>query len=470
MKKLKIFNSLKNKKEEFFPVDPNNIRVYACGPTVYDYAHIGNARMAVVFDTLVRLLRFIYPKVTYVSNITDIDDKIINRSIRENTPFLSITRKFTDIYNRDMRQLNVLKPDHQPLATEYVHKMIIKIQELFNKEFAYFNEGHVLFNVSLFPNYGCLSKSSKEEQIAGSRIQVASYKKNPEDFVLWKPSLGNEPGWESPWGFGRPGWHTECFVMSEDILKTPFDIHGGGLDLKFPHHENEIAQSCCNSNNPELIEGYARYWVHNGFVNINEKKMSKSMGNIKLVKEYLKIYDGEIIRLALLSSHYRSPLKWTENILVQSKSILNKFYNFLHKTEEIDDMKFKNFKIKIDTDLMNSLLDDLNISKSFVCLNKKILIDFKKIKDEEKINIRRNIQFLGKILGIFQKRPTDWFKINEKYSSIDQDGINALIEKRNIARASKDYQLADDIRGKLSNLGIEIKDEADKTIWKRKIK
>ena len=467
MNRLRIFNSLTNKKEDFVPIDQKNIRIYACGPTVYDHAHIGNARMAVVFDTLVRLLRYIYPKVTYVSNITDIDDKIIKRSLSEKVPFLEITKKFTKIYNEDMKKINVLEPDFQPLATEYIDQMILKIQGLIEKKAAYFNKEHVLFDVSKFPKYGTLSKRTKEEQIAGSRVEVANYKINPEDFVLWKPSSENEPGWPSPWGLGRPGWHTECFVMSKDILKTPFDIHGGGLDLKFPHHENEIAQSCCYSNDLENIDSYAKYWVHNGFVTIDKQKMSKSIGNIKLLKEYINIYDGEIIRLALLSSHYRSPLNWTKDILEQSKNILNKFYLFLEKTKNLN-IEGKNLdSSEMDGEILNPILDDLNLAKVFAYLNKKILEDKYILKKEEQFFLKKNIKVLGNILGIFQKEPSDWFDSQEKKISINEKKIKELIETRNLAREEKDYQLADQIRKELYNMGIEIKDESLGTKWKR---
>ena len=467
MQKLKIYNTLKNIKEEFVPIDANNIRIYACGPTVYDFAHIGNARMAVVFDTLVRFLRTIYPKVTYVSNITDIDDKIITRSIKEKVSFNQITEKFTKIYNEDMGRLNVIKPDHQPLATEYVKKMIVKIEELLKKKVAYHNQGHVLFNISSFPKYGILSKRSKEDQLSGARVKVAGYKKNPGDFVLWKPSSKKEPGWSSPWGIGRPGWHTECFVMSEDILKAPFDIHGGGLDLKFPHHENEIAQSCCYSDNLENADSYAKYWMHNGFVNINDQKMSKSLGNIKLVREYLKIYDGEVIRLALLSSHYRSPLNWTNNILDQSRSILDKFYLFLKNTEDFEESN-RNSNFKMDKDLQEALFDDMNISKSFTYLNKKVSINLKSSKVQEILNARKNILTFGKILGIFYKDPNVWFKNDLKYSNINEDFILDLIDKRNRARKNKEFNVADNIRDKLNEMGIEINDEANETSWKRR--
>ena len=299
-----LFNTLNGQKEVLEACDPEHLKIYACGPTVYNFAHIGNARMAVVFDTLVRTLRTVYPKVTYVSNITDIDDKIIEAAIDQKVEISAITEKYTQIYNEDMAKLNVLAPDVQPKATEYISEMIELIEELISKDFAYEKEGHVLFHVPSYNNYGKLSKRNRDEQIAGSRVEVAPFKKDPADFILWKPSIDNQPGWESPWGFGRPGWHTECSAMSKKTLGLPFDIHGGGRDLIFPHHENEIAQSCCSSANIDEPTSYAKYWMHNGFVTIEGEKMSKSLGNIILVRELTNSYHGEVIRLALLSSHY----------------------------------------------------------------------------------------------------------------------------------------------------------------------
>ena len=318
-----LYNTLNGKKEVLKAIDPKHLKIYACGPTVYNYAHIGNARMAVVFDTLVRTLRSIYPKVTYVSNITDIDDKIIEAAIDQNVDISTITEKYTQIYNEDMSKLNVLAPDVQPKATEYISEMIELIEDLISKGFAYEKEGHVLFHVPTYNNYGKLSKINREEQIAGSRVEVAPFKKDPADFILWKPSTENQPGWESPWGFGRPGWHTECSAMSKKTLGLPFDIHGGGRDLIFPHHENEIAQSCCSSANIEDPSSYAKYWMHNGFVTIEGEKMSKSLGNIILVRELTDSYHGEVIRLALLSSHYRQGLDWNEKVIHQANKLLS---------------------------------------------------------------------------------------------------------------------------------------------------
>ena len=287
MAKLRIHNTLEKKKEDFIPADPNHVRMYTCGPTVYNYAHIGNARPAVISDLLVRVLRCLYPKVTYASNITDIDDKIINASIETKTPIDEITSKFERIYNEDMASLGVQPPDIQPHATDFIDEMIELIQMMIDKNAAYVSEGHVLFDVTSYSSYGKLSGRDLEDQIAGSRVEVASYKKNPGDFVLWKPSIDDQPGWNSPWGFGRPGWHLECSVMSEKSLGLPFDIHGGGMDLIFPHHENEIAQSCGAHGENKDLRIFSRYWIHNAMLNMNGEKMSKSLGNIFYIRDFL---------------------------------------------------------------------------------------------------------------------------------------------------------------------------------------
>ena len=460
MSSLLIYDSMQNKKVIFAPLNKKNVRVYACGPTVYDYAHIGNARMAVVFDTLVRLLRYLYPKVTYVSNITDIDDKIIERSNLENIPFSNITERFTKIYNDDMQMLNVKEPDVQPKATDYIDNMIEAISKLEKKNYAYYAEGNMLFDVNSFDSYGCLSKRNREEQIAGSRIKISDFKRNPGDFVLWKPSKENEPFWNSPWGKGRPGWHTECFVMSTEILGAPFDIHGGGLDLKFPHHENELAQSCCYSGNLDNKNSYAKYWMHNGFVTIEAEKMSKSLGNIKLVRDYLKLYDGEVIRLALLSAHYRSPLNWNEKLLIQSKNIISKYNKIL---ENLADLKISsNSKNNhLINDIKGALLNDLNISKALSVLDLNVKEINKKDK-AEKIVVKEAIEYLGNIIGLFVKT-----KGAKPKKSINTDEINLLIKRRNEARKNKDYEIADNLRKKLEDMGVEINDQANGSFWKK---
>ena len=300
MTTLKIQNTLGNSKEEFVPINNANVRIYACGPTVYDYAHIGNARMAVVNDLLVRLLRHLFPKVTYVSNITDMDDKIIDAAKKTARPYKEITRKFETIYNEDMAVLGVDLPDMQPRATDHISEMIELTKKLLEQGHAYEKEKHVLFHVPSFKKYGCLSGRNREEQIAGSRVEIAPFKKDPTDFILWKPSPDPLPGWDTPWGFSRPGWHLECSAMSEKTLGLPFDIHSGGMDLTFPHHENEIAQSCSAHNNIDTPRSFAKYWVHNGFVIVDGEKMSKSIGNIRLVHQLIKKHRGEVLRLALL--------------------------------------------------------------------------------------------------------------------------------------------------------------------------
>ena len=375
-----LFNTLNGQKEVLEACDPEHLKIYACGPTVYNFAHIGNARMAVVFDTLVRTLRTVYPKVTYVSNITDIDDKIIEAAIEQKVEISAITEKYTQIYNEDMAKLNVLAPDVQPKATEYISEMIELIEELISKDFAYEKEGHVLFHVPSYNNYGKLSKRNRDEQIAGSRVEVAPFKKDPADFILWKPSIDNQPGWESPWGFGRPGWHTECSAMSKKTLGLPFDIHGGGRDLIFPHHENEIAQSCCSSANIDEPTSYAKYWMHNGFVTIEGEKMSKSLGNIILVRELTNSYHGEVIRLALLSSHYRQGLDWNDKVIHQANKLINKLYEI---KDDLSEVAVSN-STTTDLDVISTLMDDLNTPGLIAELN-KIVKEYNSSEEEREI-------------------------------------------------------------------------------------
>ena len=454
---MKIFNTLNGKKETFEPIDSNHIKIYACGPTVYNYAHIGNARMAVVFDAFVRTLKAIYPKVTYVSNITDIDDKIIEAANEQNVEISLITNKYTKIYNEDMARLNVLPPDVQPKATEFIPEMINLIKDLIDKDFAYEKEGHVLFHVPLYLNYGKLSNRNREEQIAGSRVEVAPFKKDPSDFILWKPSDDSQPGWDSPWGFGRPGWHTECSAMSEKTLGLPFDIHGGGRDLIFPHHENEIAQSCCSTANSDDPRSYARYWMHNGFVTIDGEKMSKSLGNIILVKDLVTKYHGEVIRLALLSSHYRQGLDWNESIVHQSKKLLDKLYSIL---EDLDDIEQGN-EISLNDDITEPLMDDFNTPGLIANLN-KIIKEYASIKDDEKPAIKSKLLFIGSMLGILE---------DDSFNEIEKElknKIDDLIEKRIKAKQDKNFDDADKIRQVLLDLGVEIKDTSNGTTWNLK--
>ena len=451
-----LFNTLNGKKEKLEAIDPRHLKIYACGPTVYNYAHIGNARMAVVFDTLVRTLKTIYPKVTYVSNITDIDDKIIEAAKDQDVAITSITEKYTKIYNDDMAKLNVLAPDIQPKATEYIPEMIELISDLIKKDFAYEKEGHVLFHVPSFKNYGLLSNRNRDEQIAGSRVDVAPFKKDPADFVLWKPSSDKQPGWDSPWGFGRPGWHTECSAMSEKTLGLPFDIHGGGRDLIFPHHENEIAQSCCSAADPDKPESYAKYWMHNGFVTIDSEKMSKSLGNIILVNDLTQKYHGEVIRLALLSSHYRQGLDWNEKVIHQAKKLLDKLYDLNEELKDIetsaDDQSFESIEI---------IFDDLNTPGLISEVN-KLIKELNSADDTEKVLLKSKLEMIGKVLGILED--SAYKKASDELS----EEVEKLIKERSEAKENKNFELADEIRNTLEERGIEIKDTPNGTSWKVK--
>lgn len=458
---MKIFNSYTGKKEDFIPLDPNHIKIYACGPTVYNYAHIGNARMAVVFDTLVRVLRHTYPKVTYVSNITDIDDKIIDAAKELDVPIEHITQKYTDIYNKDMLKLLVKSPDIQPKATEYIPEMIELIEDLISKGHAYEKDGHVLFHVPSYENYGKLSKRNRDEQIAGSRVEVAPFKRDPADFVLWKPSNDIQPGWNSPWGFGRPGWHTECSAMSEKTLGLPFDIHGGGRDLTFPHHENEIAQSCCSSANINDPKSYVNYWMHNGFVTVHGEKMSKSLGNISLVKDLTKDNHGEVIRLSLLSSHYRQALDWNDNVIHQAKKLLDKLYKILADIEDIQASKINDSSLEF----ISPLLDDLNTPGLLANLNKMIK-DFRSISDEGLPEFKSKMLLATNLMGICQENYLDWFSHNDK--NLDTHKVAKLISERLDAKKEKDFEKADKIRQKLVDMGVEIKDTESGTDWNLK--
>ena len=451
-----LYNSLTGKKEEFSPIDESNIRMYVCGPTVYNYVHIGNARPAVVFDTLVRVLRANYEKVTYVSNITDIDDKIIDAAAAQKVPIFEITQKYTDIYNQNMEALGVQAPDIQPKATEYLPEMIELIEQLIEKGFAYEKDGHVMFHVLAYEKYGALSKRNRDEQIAGSRVEIAPYKKDPADFILWKPSDSEQPGWDSPWGFGRPGWHTECSAMTEKNLGLPFDIHGGGRDLIFPHHENEIAQSCCASGDVNDPQSFSKYWIHNGFVTVEGEKMSKSIGNVILVKDLINQYDGEVIRLALLSSHYRQSFDWNAKIIHQAQVLLDKLYKALL------DLSDENVDTKTNEEFLNFLNDDLNTPGAITFLNKKIKEYTAGVINKK--DFKQILLFASKTLGILNNNPEDWFRA--KSNDLDEEEINSLIEKRKMAKANKDFKTADAIRDQLKEMGVEIMDSAEGTTWK----
>ena len=456
--KIFLYDSLSKEKKEFVPIDSKKIRIYACGPTVYNYAHIGNARMSVVTDLLVNVLKTKFQKVVFVSNITDVDDKIIEASIREKKPIKEITTKYHKIYNEDMKRIGVNKPDFQPKATEHIQEMIEMINRLLENNCAYIEDNHVLFDVSKYEHYGCLSKRTKEEQIAGNRIDVGEYKKNSEDFVLWKPSKKSEPGWESPWGYGRPGWHIECSAMSEKCLGIPFDIHCGGIDLTFPHHENEIAQSCSAFKKNSDPQSFCKYWFHNGFVTVDGEKMSKSLGNITLINDLLSKYSGPVIRLSLLSSHYRQPLDWSTKILEQSKKTLKKFENFFDKIPS--EFFLKDSNSNFDNEFLNSLYDDLNTPRALASLNKL----FDKAKDPKKddkkiiLSLAKCFQLLGINLNK-NNYESNFVTKSEKKIIFD------LIQEREAARKLKDFERADNIRDKLKKMNINIEDSVEGTKW-----
>ena len=466
MSSLKIHNTLTKKKEEFIPVDDKHVRMYTCGPTVYNYAHIGNARPAVVSDLLVRILRYLYPKVTYVSNITDIDDKIIKASKETNKPISEITKKFEKIYNEDMNSLGVLAPDIQPRATQHIGDMIKLVKQMIDNGYAYESENHVLFDVTSYKAYGKLSGRDIEDQLAGSRVEVASYKKDSGDFVLWKPSFDDDPGWDSPWGYGRPGWHLECSAMSEKNLGLPFDIHGGGMDLIFPHHENEVAQSCGAHNEQNDPQIFVKYWIHNAMLNIGGKKMSKSLGNIFYIRDYLEKYPGEVLRLALLSGHYRQSLNWTDESIEQAYSMLNRIYRNLKKVEHIN-IDEKNVNL-IPDNILYSLCDDLNTPEALAKLNELVNKLSKLSNDDDIKAYKEQILAVGNILGILQESPDKWLGIGQASDSVDVSKVDSLIEQRQLARDSKDFQKADEIRDELVNMGVEIEDTPKGTIWRTK--
>ena len=449
MNNLHLTNSFSRKKELFKPLDPKKVSLYACGPTVYDSPHVGNARSLVVFDVLFRVLRLIYGKnVKYVRNITDIDDKIIEISKKRKKNIIEVTNEITKIFHDNCESLNCLKPTVEPKATDHIEEMIKMSSSLISKGFAYENKGHVYFSVSSFKNYGKLSNKNLDELKAGVRVDVSDLKKNPLDFVLWKPSLDKDPGWNSPWGRGRPGWHLECSVMSEKYLGKNFDIHGGGLDLIFPHHENEIAQSCCNNG----TKYFANYWIHNGFVTINKEKMSKSLGNIISISEAVDKFSGQVVRLALLSAHYSQPLDWNNNLLNVQRGVLDKWYNLYDEIKE-----------EYSNDTAEVLLDDLNtpgfIAKIHELYNEAINGDKKK-----KIKFNQACR----LLGLFNLSKSQWEVLKRKNISISESDIIKKIEERNVAKNKGDFLLADKIRDELLGKGILIEDKKDKTIWKLK--
>lgn len=453
-----LHNTLTGRKERFEPLDPARVTLYVCGPTVYNFAHIGNARPAVVFDVLARLLRRQYTLV-YARNITDLDDKI-NAAAREaGVSAAAVAEKYAAIYRDDMSALGVLPPDIEPRATAHIPEMIAMIETLIAGGFAYAADGHVLFHVPAFDAYGRLSKRDRNDMLAGARVEVAPYKRDPSDFVLWKPSPADIPGWDSPWGRGRPGWHLECTAMIERHLGETIDIHGGGNDLIFPHHENEIAQGTC-AHGGRL---YCRYWLHNGFVNIDSEKMSKSVGNVLLVHELLKSTPGEAIRFALLRAHYRQPLDWTAESLAQSRKTLDRLYGVLRDTAEIDAGAVS--PADADPAVLAALSDDLNTPDALAELH-HLAHRVRGANDDARPGLKRALLASGAALGLLQQDPVAWFRSGGADTAIDPAEIDALIDARREARKRKDFKEADRIRDDLASRGIALEDGPDGTVWR----
>ena len=451
MGNLKISNTLTKSKDLFKPIDSKNITMYVCGPTVYDNPHVGNGRSLIVFDLLYRVLIKLYGKknISYVRKINVVDDKIIETSKKKKIPIDKITSDVIKIFHDNAKDLNCVEPTVAPKATDHIKEMVDMINSLIKKKLAYVNNGHVFFLISEFKNYGKLSNKKLDDLVAGSRVEVSKLKKNPLDFILWKPALAEEPGWSSPWGRGRPGWHLECSAMSEKYLGKTFDIHGGGLDLLFPHHENEIAQSCANNSSDTL----ANYWIHNGFLTMNKEKMSKSLGNIETISEVLGKYNGQVVRLALLSAHYKQPLDWSENLLEQSKATLEKWY------ELYDDQETKSDS----NNAFSCLLDDLNTPKYFAKLHELYNVALKGDKTKK-------IEFNDacRLIGIFNQKKDLLVEQKQAASNIDKKYILQKIEERIKARKVGDFELADKIRNELSKNGVDVKDKDNKTEWKYK--
>jgi cysteinyl-tRNA synthetase len=459
IKSLTLYNTIKREKQVFLPQDSERVTMYVCGPTVYSYAHIGNARPAVIFDLLYRLLSSLYPRVIYARNITDVDDKINAAAAEQNVPIDVISKRFADIYHKDMASLGVGLPSIEPRATDHISQMIDMTERLIKSGHAYEAEGHVLFSVESFDDYGSLSGRDVDDMIAGSRVEVSDFKRHPGDFVLWKPSVEPQPGWDSPWGWGRPGWHLECSVMSEQHLGETIDIHGGGQDLVFPHHENEIAQSVCAHGG----KTFARYWMHNGFVTINKSKMSKSLGNTQVVHDLLESNAGEVLRYLLLSAHYRQPLDWSEEALTRVKRTVDRVYGVLRDANE----KFGPFEAaeSPSDEFMSALMDDLNTPGGLAALNNEA----RKLANAENTEAAKSIAgkllAAGALIGLFQQDPEVWLAGDTE--GLDDALIDQLIEERNDSRKLRNFARADEIRDQLQEMGIVLEDVAGATRWRR---
>ncbi len=456
-----LYNTLTRAKQKFIPAHPERVTMYVCGPTVYSHAHIGNARPAVVFDVLYRLLKHEFSTVIYARNITDVDDKINTAALKENTSIDSISTRYAEIYHRDMAQLGVLSPDIEPRVTRHMPQIIAMIERLIASGNAYMVAGHVLFHVPSYTEYGKLSGRNVQDMIAGARVEVAPYKRDPADFVLWKPSNVEQPSWDSPWGQGRPGWHIECSAMAAQHLGETIDIHGGGQDLIFPHHENERAQSTCAHHG----KPFSRYWIHNGLVKVNHEKMSKSIGNVLLVHNLLQEAPGEAIRVTLLGAHYRSPLDWTDKALAQSHNNLNRLYGVLQELEDID-INVKALASDVPAAFKEALADDLNTPAAFAELHKLARRVKTVVGVEARRKIRQQLLAAGSLLGILQQQPAAWF---HSAREIDRAEIEALIASRTQAKQARNFELADRIRDRLKAMNIALQDRPDGTSGWRKL-
>ena len=459
MPELRLHNTFTGAKEVFTPRDRERVTMYVCGPTVYNYVHIGNARPVVVFDCLYRLLSALYPQVVYARNITDIDDKIIDAALQRGTDITAVSTEFTQKYREDMAALNALAPTIEPMATEHIEDMIALTERLIADGHAYEADGHVLFAVESMPTYGELSGRKLEDMMAGARVEVADYKRHPGDFVLWKPSTDQEPGWDSPWGCGRPGWHLECSAMIRAHLGEAIDIHGGGRDLIFPHHENERAQSCCAYGGD-----FVRYWIHNAFIDMDGEKMSKSLGNVRTVRELLARFPGEVLRFALLSAHYRSALNFSGDLLTSARGTLDTFYGALRRHAEVEPAGLN----VTDSRVLLALLDDMNTPEAIAALHAAASTLNKSADPQEIAMAKAELTVGGRLLGILDADPEAWFTDAVGEDELAAEKIDALIEERSAAKASRDFQRADQIRDDLEAQGVVLEDGPDGTQWRRR--
>ncbi|QIB67297.1 cysteine--tRNA ligase [Kineobactrum salinum] len=457
---LKVYNTLSGKKEVFQPLQPDAVTMYVCGPTVYNLAHIGNARPVVVFDVLFRLLQTLYSTVTYARNITDVDDKIIAAARDSGRSIEAVTDEFTGKYREDMAQLNALPPTLEPHATHNIGAMIALTETLIAKGHAYESQGHVLFAVESMPDYGKLSRRSLDDMLAGARVEVADYKRHPGDFVLWKPAAVADPGWDSPWGRGRPGWHLECSAMIREHLGETIDIHGGGRDLIFPHHENEIAQSRCAHGGD-----YVRYWMHNAYLDIDGEKMSKSLGNFRTVRELLQSFRGEVLRFALLSAQYRTPLNFSAELLEQAEATLGSLYSTL---ESVQDIEPDASAVELASEpFYQALCDDLNTPLAIAELHALAKQLHKADDTAAKAALKARMLAAGELLGILQQEPQAWLQGDAASDGITAAEIEGLIVARQQAKADRDYARADAIREQLLQQGVVLEDSREGTKWRR---